>query len=137
MASVSVGNWLGGYLPTWMGNWQGADPESSTAYGAALVVIAVGALFGLIPLSLIRRNRIVNEREGVFAPIRVCQREPQAVSQVFHPAVDRLYRGGSICAFHERILQRSPYAARYHDWLIDGLGIFGNGCGAVNCSPAG
>ena len=85
MASVSVGNWLGGYLPTWMGNYQGVDPESSAAYGAALVVIAVGALFGLIPLMMIRRNRIVNEREGVFAPIAFAKENPKLLAKFFVP----------------------------------------------------
>jgi MFS family permease len=85
MASVSVGNWVGGYLPTWMGNLQSVDPESSTAYGSALLVIAIGALFGLIPLMLIRRNRIVNEREGIFAPIAFAKENPKLLGKFFFP----------------------------------------------------
>jgi MFS family permease len=85
MASVSVGNWVGGYLPTWMGNWQSVDPESSTAYGSALVVIAIGALFGLIPLMLIRRNRITDPRNGIFAPIAFARENPKLLGKFFFP----------------------------------------------------
>ena len=85
MASVSVGNWVGGYLPTWMGNWQSVDPESSTAYATALIVIAGGALFGLIPLMLIRRNRIISEREGVFAPIAFAKENPKLLTKFYVP----------------------------------------------------
>jgi MFS family permease len=85
MASVSVGNWVGGYLPTWMGNWKGVDPESSTAYGTALVVIAVSALFGLIPLFMIRRKRILNVREGIFAPIAFAKDNPKLLGKFFIP----------------------------------------------------
>ena len=32
MVSASIGNWLGGYLPTWMSAYHNVDPESSAAY---------------------------------------------------------------------------------------------------------
>jgi MFS family permease len=80
-----VGNWLGGYLPTWMGNWQSVGPESSTAYGSALVIIAISALLGLIPLFLIRRKRILNVREGIFAPIAFAKENPKLLGKFFVP----------------------------------------------------
>ena len=85
MASVSVGNWVGGYLPTWMGSWQSVDPESSTAYGSALVIIAASALLGLIPLFMIRRKRILNVRDGIFAPIAFAKENPKLLLKFFLP----------------------------------------------------
>ena len=40
MAAASVGNSVGGYLPTWIGEWQGVGPTSSAAYAGALTIIA-------------------------------------------------------------------------------------------------
>ena len=34
MAAMSIGNWVGGYLPTWIGGYQQVGPESAQAYAA-------------------------------------------------------------------------------------------------------
>jgi MFS family permease len=41
MVAASVGNWLGGYLPTWVANRQAVDALSSQAYGGALILVSI------------------------------------------------------------------------------------------------
>ena len=53
MTAMFAGNWLGGYLPSWLGLWQNVDATSSSAYGFALGAIALVMLIGLVPLSRI------------------------------------------------------------------------------------
>jgi MFS family permease len=43
MIAASVGNWIGGYLPGWIGSATATTSTSVTAYGGSLVVIAAFA----------------------------------------------------------------------------------------------
>ncbi len=85
MAAVSVGNWVGGYLPSWMGLWKNVNPESSAAYSSALLVIAGFSLLGLIPIMLIRRQRLANVRDGIFAPVKFAKDNPRLLGKLFIP----------------------------------------------------
>jgi MFS family permease len=64
-----VGNWIGGYLPTWSGAWQHAAPTSSSAYASALLVIASGALLAVLPLLLLKTRSMSQEERSTFAPL--------------------------------------------------------------------
>jgi MFS family permease len=57
MASAFVGNWIGGYLPTWLGGLQGAAPTSTQAYGASLLVTSAAAVLAVLPLVFLRKQR--------------------------------------------------------------------------------
>lgn len=47
MAMASAGNWIGGYLPTWIGTTRGVPVISSEAYaGALMIVFLTVALLG-------------------------------------------------------------------------------------------
>jgi MFS family permease len=85
MAAVSVGNWVGGYMPQWMGDYQAVLPESSAAYAGALLVIGIVSSIGLIPVAFIRRNRVAELREGLFSPIAFAKDNPRILGKLFLP----------------------------------------------------
>lgn len=86
MASVFVGTWVGGYLPTWIGAWRAVEPTSSAAYAGALLVVAVLGLFGLLPLSFILPPSKVQIQEGGhFAPFIFAKENPKLLGKVFFP----------------------------------------------------
>lgn len=85
MASVFVGNWVGGYLPTWIGRWQAVAPESSSAYAWALLLISLLALAGMLPLVFIRAKPSWEARENVFAPINFARKNPRLLGKLFFP----------------------------------------------------
>ena len=62
MASGFIGNWIGGYLPTWMSGLQGGTPTSPLAYGWSLAVIAAAASAGIVPLLFLRPNQLTREQ---------------------------------------------------------------------------
>lgn len=53
MAATFVGNWLGGYLPGWLGVPLRVDAVSSEAYAAALMATAVMFALGVLPLAFL------------------------------------------------------------------------------------
>lgn len=99
MLSSFVGNWLGGYLPGWLGMWQSVSPTHSSAYAWSLVVVAGMYLIGVIPLFLLRRNRMVGEARSVFAPIQYALKEPKLLGQLILPMLVTSIGAGLIMPF--------------------------------------
>lgn len=69
MTASFVGNSVGGYLPTWIGQARGVEPTSSTAYAGALGIIAVVSVLALLPLFALRTPRLAAGEKSLFAPI--------------------------------------------------------------------
>ena len=65
-----VGNWVGGYLPTWLGALRRLSPTSPEAYALALAAIVAGGTLGLVPLLFLRPAKRHDEEKGErFAPL--------------------------------------------------------------------
>ncbi len=86
MVSASLGNWLGGYLPTWMGELQNVDPESSTAYAWALASMAFIALLGMIPVALLKTGK-GEKMVRSFDPLRVIREKPNLLMKLLLPSL--------------------------------------------------
>lgn len=84
-AAMSVGNWVGGYLPSWVGGYQQVIPESSSAYAGAMVIISIISLIGIVPILFIRRNYMADVRDGIFSPITFAKENPRLLGKVFTP----------------------------------------------------
>jgi len=85
MASAFVGNWLGGYLPSWVGETFGTPAVSSRAYGGALLVVAAAAALGALPLLFLRTSRLPRRERSVFAPLTYARRHPRLLGQLILP----------------------------------------------------
>ena len=90
MVSASVGNWIGGYLPTWVAGRLNVEPVSSQAYGGSLLVVAIALAIGIIPLLLIRLPRIEYAEKTVFAPISFATKNPKNIPSLFYPYLSLL-----------------------------------------------
>lgn len=99
MAFASVGNWLGGYLPGWVGQAQGVSATSAQAYSGALLVVAVLAAVGLVPLFFIRRQRLAAGERTVFAPLTYASRHPLLLGKLILPMLVTSIGAGLIMPF--------------------------------------
>ncbi len=99
MASQSVGNWIGGVMPGWVGRAQGVDPMSSQAYGASLLIIAGVAGVSLLPLVLMRMPQLSQTQRTVFAPITYAQRHPALLGKLVLPMLVTSIGAGLIMPF--------------------------------------
>lgn len=99
MAMASVGNWVGGYLPTWVSGLQGTSPTSSAAYGGALLMVAIGLGLALIPLAFIRMPRLDLTRRSVFAPIAFARQQPVLLTKLILPLLITSIGAGLIMPF--------------------------------------
>jgi MFS family permease len=69
MASAFVGNWLGGYLPTWMGSALKVSATATPAYASALLIVAGVAVLAIIPLMMMKFPKLDAAQRSLFAPI--------------------------------------------------------------------
>ncbi|TLN21739.1 MFS transporter, partial [bacterium] len=84
-ASAFVGNWIGGYLPTWLGSAQAVSATSTQAYGSSLLVIAAGAAMAIVPLFFLRTPRLSREQRSFFAPIEYFRKQPALLGKLILP----------------------------------------------------
>jgi len=68
-AASSIGNWVGGYMPAWMGEAHGVGATSTLAYGSALLVVVAGAALAVVPLFFMRNVNLSREQRTSFAPL--------------------------------------------------------------------
>jgi MFS family permease len=99
MASASAGNWIGGYLPTWVAGWRGVQPTESTAYAGALLVVAMMYVVSLAPLALLRTPRLELSERSFFAPIEYARRHPKMLGKLVLPMLVTAIGAGLLMPF--------------------------------------
>ncbi len=99
MTMASVGNWIGGYLPTWMGNAQGASATSSTAYGSSVFIIGIGAALAILPLIFLKSPHIEHSQRAIFAPFQYAARNPLLLTKLILPMLLTSLGAGLIMPF--------------------------------------
>ena len=99
MATASAGNWIGGYLPTWVANYRGLEPTNSGAYAGALLLVAFTIGLSLIPLLFIREPKIDRSERSVFAPIQFAAKQPVKLGKLILPMLLTSIGAGLIMPF--------------------------------------
>lgn len=130
MLAASIGNWIGGYLPTWMGTLLAALPTDSHAYGGALFVVGVAAGVGLLPLLFLRTPKSDTASRSVFAPVRFALDNPGLLGKLILPMLITSIGAGLIMPFmnvffREVYGQPDPVIGSLFAWgsLAMGLGL--------------
>ncbi|MRR52647.1 MAG: MFS transporter, partial [Rhodocyclaceae bacterium] len=98
-ASAFVGNWIGGYLPTWLGSAQAVSATSTRAYGSSLLVIAAGAAMAIVPLFFLRTPRLSKDQRSFFAPIEYFRKQPALLGKLILPMLATSVGAGLIMPF--------------------------------------
>jgi MFS family permease len=99
MVAASIGNWIGGYLPTWVGGVSGVDSVSSQAYGGTILVVAIALAFGIIPLVLIKMPTLSHAERTVFAPFSYAAKNPKKLTKLVLPMLVTSIGAGLIMPF--------------------------------------
>jgi MFS family permease len=108
MASASVGNWIGGYLPSWVAAREMVEATSSAAYGGSLFVVGIVTFFSLIPLTLIKMPRTKRTERSVFAPIAYASKNPSKLTKLILPMLITSIGAGLIMPFMN-VFYRNQY----------------------------
>ncbi len=99
MASASVGNWVGGYLPGWIASWQMTAPTSSQAYSGSLMAVSLVSGLALLPLVFLRTPHLTRTERSVFAPVRYATEHPATLGKLILPMLITSIGAGLIMPF--------------------------------------
>jgi MFS family permease len=99
MTAASIGNWIGGFLPTWVAASRAVETTSSVAYGGALTITAVTAAFGLLPLLFLKTPRTERSERTVFAPLTYAASHPRKLGRLILPMLLTSIGAGLIMPF--------------------------------------
>jgi len=99
MVASAVGNWVGGYLPTWLGNASGVTATSTTAYGYALMTIGFGALVGVLPLVFLKKPNLQPGQRSSFAPLSYLGKHFNSLGKLVLPMLITSIGAGLIMPF--------------------------------------
>jgi len=130
MAAASLGNWIGGYLPTWVASMRLVTPTSSAAYAGALWIASFVAMAGLLPLFFLRASHARRSERTAFAPIRYATKNPVLLSKLILPMLITSIGAGLIMpfmnVFYRQVYhQPDPVIGAMFAWgsLAMGLGL--------------
>jgi MFS family permease len=99
MVSASVGNWIGGYLPSWIAGMRNVEAVSHQAYGGSILVVAIAMAVSIVPLVMIRMPRLEHKDRTVFAPISYAAKNPRKLTQLVLPMLITSIGAGLIMPF--------------------------------------
>lgn len=99
MAAGFVGNWIGGYLPGWMGMTFNVDAVSATAYGNALLATAFFTVLGVVPLIILRNSNIKLSDRSSLAPMSYLKDHFSQISKLVLPMLITSIGAGLIMPF--------------------------------------
>jgi MFS family permease len=99
MVSASIGNWIGGYLPSWVAGLRNVGAVSSQAYAGSVLVVAMTLAVSVIPLVLIHRPHLSHEERTVFAPLSYAAKHPKQLTQLILPILITFIGAGLIMPF--------------------------------------
>jgi MFS family permease len=99
MVSASVGSWIGGYLPSWIGNIRNVEAVSSQAYGGSILMVSIALALSVIPLTLIKMPRLSHDERTIFAPFSYAAKNPKKLTQLVLPMLITSFGAGLIMPF--------------------------------------
>jgi MFS family permease len=99
MTMASIGNWIGGYLPTWLGRLQNVTATSSAAYGNSIIIVGVGATLAILPLLFLTSPHIERGKRAIFAPFEYAARQPLLLTKLILPTLLTSLGAGLVMPF--------------------------------------
>ncbi|MEW5830426.1 MAG: MFS transporter [Chloroflexota bacterium] len=130
MMSGFAGNWIGGYIPTWVGGLRGVSETSSTAYAWALGIVALSAGIALLPMFWLNTPKTGAAQRTVFAPLKYAVEQPALLTKLVLPMLITSLGAGLIMPFMNVFFrtvhfQPDPVIGALFAWgsLAMGIGI--------------
>ncbi len=99
MAAFSVGDWVGGFLPTWFADSLNVSAVSTQAYAWAIGVSGILVIVAVIPRLMLKRNKIPFEQQSAFAPISYAREHPGMLTKLLLPMFITSIGAGLIMPF--------------------------------------
>jgi MFS family permease len=135
MVSASVGNWIGGYLPTWVGNMRDVSALSSQAYGGSILVVAIALAIAVLPLLLIKMPRLDHSERTLFAPFSYAAKNPKKLTKLILPMLITSVGAGLIMPFMNVFFRQQYHQSDQVIGVLFAWGSLAMGLGLLIAPP--
>jgi MFS family permease len=135
MVSASVGNWIGGYLPTWVGNMRDVSALSSQAYGGSILVVAIALAIAVLPLLLIKMPRLDHSERTLFAPFSYAAKNPKKLTKLILPMLITSVGAGLIMPFMNVFFRQQYHQSDQVIGVLFAWGSLAMGLGLLIAQP--
>lgn len=98
MTAISIGEWVGGYMPAWFGNLLSVASTTAQAYSGALAIICVGSALSIIPYLFISKKYVPSSGRSIFK-LDYFKRNPKGLSRLILPLLITSIGAGMIMPF--------------------------------------
>lgn len=99
MAAFSIGDWVGGYLPTWFGGIFDVSIVSPTAYAWSIRIAGGLVILAVIPRLLLHHTELPFGERSSFAPLSFARQHPRALTKLLLPLFVTSIGAGLIMPF--------------------------------------
>ena len=99
MTATSIGEWLGGYLPTWAAGALAISAVSSKAYGWSLWVMAILSVVSAVPVLLMKATVSNVSQRSNFAPVSFVRKNPGLLNKLIMPSLMISIGAGMVMPF--------------------------------------
>jgi MFS family permease len=135
MVSASVGNWIGGYLPTWVGGVRNVSAVSSQAYGGSILIVAIALAIAIIPLVLIKMPRLDHAERTLFAPFEYAAKNPKKLTKLILPMLITSIGAGLIMPFMNVFFRQQYHQSDQVIGVLFAWGSLAMGLGLLIAPP--
>ena len=99
MTAISIGQWVGGYMPTWFALRLGISPLATAAYSRALWMVALSGLVAVVPMLFVFTAPKTGSQRSVFAPFSFIKKNPGTLQKLILPTLITSVGAGLIMPF--------------------------------------
>ena len=99
MTAVSIGQWVGGFLPAFFAAKFAISAMVTQAYSMSLWAVAFGALLAVVPMLMVTRSLSKNANRSSFAPLTFIRKNPGMFGKLIMPTLVTSVGAGLIMPF--------------------------------------
>lgn len=99
MTAISIGQWVGGYLPTWFAFRLAVNAMDTKAYSMSLWMVTVSAVIALLPMLFVASRASNQSSRSVFAPLSFIRKNPGKFEKLILPNLITSIGAGLIMPF--------------------------------------
>lgn len=99
MTAVSVGQWIGGYLPTWFALRLAINAMDTKAYSLSLWAVALSSFVAILPMLFVARYVSKGTGRPTFAPLSFIRKNPGKFEKLILPTLITSIGAGLIMPF--------------------------------------
>ena len=131
MTAVSVGQWIGGYLPTWFALRLAINAMDTKAYSMSLWAVALSGFLAVLPMLFVASRVSKTTDRPTFAPLSFIRKNPGKFEKLILPTLITSIGAGLIMPFMNVFFRNVHHQSDTSIGMIFAWGSLAMGIGLI------